>query len=193
MTVQLFGENSFATGKDLGCEFKRLEKQQHSHIIPKVLKWSQKMRSWHARSSCKCIYIAKHCQGHNGPEDWVLLTKVTYSGHITWWPHISWSNFIWGISTKHQIQNLNPTSASRPNLKFKILSRILTKIQLHNLYKTSAKKYRPNSSFKFCLNSTLKSWPNLVLKVRTKIWFYEQSSAPKSATNCCQYNPHHQH
>ena len=48
------------------------------------------------------------------------------------------------------------TSASRLNLKFKILSRISTKIQLHNLYKTSATKYRPNSSFKFCLNFNFK-------------------------------------
>ena len=66
--------------------------------------------------------------------------------------HKSWSNFIFRISTKHQLQNFKQTSASRLNLKFKILSRISTKIQLHNLYKTSATKYRPNSSFKFCLN-----------------------------------------
>ena len=26
--------------------------------------------------------ILKHCQRHNGPEDWVLLTKVTYFSHI---------------------------------------------------------------------------------------------------------------
>ena len=57
----------------------------------------------------------KHCQKHNGPEGWVLLTKVTCSGHITRWTHKSWSNFIWGISTKHQLQNLNKTSASRLN------------------------------------------------------------------------------
>ena len=25
----------------------------------------------------------KHCQRHNGPEGWVLLTKVTYFSHIT--------------------------------------------------------------------------------------------------------------
>ena len=93
----------------------------------------------------KCDHIHhKHCQRHNGPEDWVLLTKVTCSGHITRWTHKSWSNFIRGISTKHQIQNLNQTSASRLNLKFQILSKpsftISTKIQLHNLYKTSAEK-----------------------------------------------------
>ena len=60
------------------------------------------------------------------------------------------------ISTKHQLQNFNQTSASRLNLKFTIFSRISTKIQLHNLYKTSATKYRPNSSFKFCLNFNFK-------------------------------------
>ena len=41
-------------------------------------------------------------------------------------------------------KNLNQTSASPQNLKFKILTkpsfRISTKIQLHNLYKTSAAK-----------------------------------------------------
>ena len=70
--------------------------------------------------------------------------------------HKSWSNFIFRISTKHQLQNFKQTSASRLNLKFKILSRISTKIQLHNLYKTSATKYWPNSSFKFCLNFNFK-------------------------------------
>ena len=70
--------------------------------------------------------------------------------------HKSWSNFIFRISTKHQLQNFKQTSTSRLNLKFKILSRISTKIQLHNLYKTSATKYRPNSSFKFCLNFNFK-------------------------------------
>ena len=70
--------------------------------------------------------------------------------------HNSWSNFIFRIWTKHQLQNFKQTSASPLNLKFKILSRISTKIQLHNLYKTSATKYRPNSSFKFCLNFNFK-------------------------------------
>ena len=83
--------------------------------------------------------------------------------------HKSWSKFIFKISTKHQLQNFNQTSASRLNLKFKILSRISTKIKLHNLYKTSATKYRPNSSFKFCLNFNFKIWPNVVLKVWTKV------------------------
>ena len=66
--------------------------------------------------------------------------------------HNSWTNFIFRISTKHQLQNLNQTSASRLNLKFKVLTkpsfRISTKIKLHNLNWVSAAKYWPNFSFK---------------------------------------------
>ena len=48
--------------------------------------------------------IRKHCQRHNGPEDWVLLTKVTSLGHIT-----------------SSNTNLNQTSSeSRPCINFKI-------------------------------------------------------------------------
>ena len=66
--------------------------------------------------------------------------------------HKSWSNFIFRISTKHQLQNLNQTSASQLILKFKIFTKLSirksTKIQLLNLYKTSAARYWPNPSFK---------------------------------------------
>ena len=85
----------------------------------------------------------KHCQRHNGPEGWVLITSSNTN--------------LDQISSSESWPSINQTSASRLNLKFKILSRISTKIQLHNLYKTSATKYRPNSSFKFCLNLNFKS------------------------------------
>ena len=96
----------------------------------------------------------EHCQRHNGPEGWVLFTKVSYFSRITRWntkfDQISSSEY-WP-STKFKIS----TSASRLNLKFKILTkpgfRISTKIQLHYLYKTSAAKHWRNSSFKSCLN-----------------------------------------
>ena len=82
--------------------------------------------------------------------------------------HKSWPNFIFRISTKHQLQNHNETSASPQNLSFKILAklsfRISTKIQLHNLYKTSAEKNWPNSSFTSCLDF-------------------------KICKNCCQHDP----
>ena len=66
--------------------------------------------------------------------------------------HQSWSNFIFRISTKHQLQNLNQTSAFRLNLNFKVLTkhslRISTKIKLHNLQQASPAKYWPNFSLK---------------------------------------------
>ena len=55
----------------------------------------------------------KHCQGQNGPEDWVQLTKVTCLGHITCsstdHDQISFSesrpSINLEISTKHQYLN----------------------------------------------------------------------------------------
>ena len=56
------------------------------------------------------------------------------------------------LESRLKNQFLNQTSASLINLKFKISTkhsfRIATKIQLHNLYKTSASKCWTNSSFK---------------------------------------------
>ena len=51
-------------------------------------------------SSYFWLNIYKHCQRHNGPEGWVLLTKVTSLGHITSSKHKSWSK-IFRISTLH--------------------------------------------------------------------------------------------
>ena len=60
--------------------------------------------------------------------------------------------------------SINKTSASPLNLKFKILTqpsfRISTKIQLHNLYKTSATKCWTSSSFKILLNFNFKILTN---------------------------------
>ena len=66
--------------------------------------------------------------------------------------HKSWSNYIFRISNRYHFQNLNQTWTSQLKLNFQILTkpsfRISTKIQIHNLYKTSAAKYWPNFSFK---------------------------------------------
>ena len=60
------------------------------------------------------------------------------------------------ISSSESWLSINKTSAYPLNLKFKILTqpsfRISTKIQLHNLCKTSATKCWTNSSFKILLN-----------------------------------------
>ena len=114
--------------------------------------------------------------------------------------HKSWSNFILRISTKHQLQNFNQTSASRLNLKFKILTkpsfRISNIIQLHNHYKTSASKYCPNPNFKSCLNfnfkiltkpcaqtlnKSLALWPNLRFQICNQL-LPTRSSSSTSAT-----------
>ena len=139
--------------------------------------------------------LIKHCQRDNGPEGWVLLTKVSCSGDITRSNTNFLSNLIWGISTKHQ------TSASQLNLNFKILSKpsfkISTKIQLHNLYKSSATKYWQNSSFKSCLNfnfkiltypyaqslnKSLAFWPNLSFEIYNKLLPTRSSSATVTVT-----------
>ena len=80
----------------------------------------------------------KHCQRHNGPEGWVHLTKVTSWGHIT----SSNTNL-----DQIHLQNLDLASTSQLNISISNKLKILTKIQLHNLYKTSAAKCWTNSSF----------------------------------------------
>ena len=83
--------------------------------------------------------------------------------------HKSWSNFIFRISTKHQL--LNQASASPINLKFKILTKLSfensTKIQLHNLYKTSAAKCWTNSSSQ--INKLLPTWSSVSTSARVTI------------------------
>ena len=88
-------------------------------------------------------YYFKHCQRQNEPKGWVHLSKATY-----WFTHKfkhrSWSNFIFKISTKHLLKNLNQTSPSRLNLKLKILTEpsfsISIRIQLRNRCKISKAK-----------------------------------------------------
>ena len=67
------------------------------------------------------------------------IAKGTTDPGVEWFLHKYWSIFILRISTIHQLQNLNQTSASRLNLNFKILTkpsfRISTKHQLLNLTK----------------------------------------------------------
>ena len=63
--------------------------------------------SWRARDKRLCLekpVRTKHCQRQNGPEGWVLLTKVISWGHIT-----------------NSYTNLDQTySESRPSTNFKI-------------------------------------------------------------------------
>ena len=121
--------------------------------------------------------------------------------------HKSWSN------SKFNIFRPNFNFITSPSLS----SKILTKLQFQNLAWTLTSKYWPKlpsesrlrSNFitftkhqqkktgqtpapNLAWTSTSKSWPNLVLKVWTKVELFDQTSASKSATNCCQHNPHQQ-
>ena len=144
------------------------------------------LRRWNSRFERKSR--TKHCQRHNGPEGWVQLTKVTCLSHITSsrknldqdylqnLHQASTSKFQPNISISSKLKTSkswpNLASESRPRINFitckNISGKVLTKLQLQNLAWTS----------------TSKSWPNLVLKVWTKVYLYDQTSAPKSATNC---------
>ena len=101
----------------------------------------------------------KHCQRHNGPEDWVHLAKVISQVQT----QILIEFHLQNLDTT-STRNLNQTSAPPLNLKFNILTqpsfRISTKIQLHNLYKTSATKCWTSSSFKILLNFNFKILTN---------------------------------
>ena len=115
--------------------------------------------------------------------------------------HKSWSYFIFRISNRYQLQNLNQTWTSQLKLNFKILTKpsfriFSTKIQLHNLYKTSAEKTDQTPASNLALNSTSKSrqkpcaqslnkslafWPNLSFQICKKL-LSTRSSSSTSAT-----------
>ena len=116
----------------------------------------------------------KHCQRHNGPEDWVLLLPkllilVISQGQTQNLIKFHLQNIDQAPTSKSWHQQ---TSASRLNLKFKILAkpgfRISTKIQLTS---TSIKHQQQNTDQTRASNLALTSysWPNLVLKVWTKV------------------------
>ena len=92
------------------------------------------------------------------------------------------SDFIFILPTKQQLQNLNPISAFRLNLNFKILTkpsfRISTKNNLHNLSQGSAAKYWLNFSFKIVPEPQLQSWPNLGSKSGQKVDFMTKLHLP---------------
>ena len=82
--------------------------------------------------------VFKHCQRHNGPEGYQSNFFKSYHKFL----QKAWSNLIIRISTKHQQQNTDQTSASksRLNFNFKILTKpyaeSLNKLQLPSLHQT---------------------------------------------------------
>ena len=135
--------------------------------------WSG-MRAWTLRNwrkGLKTLPMAQRTQGLSSG----YQSKFFRSYHK--FSNKSRSDFIFILPTKQQLQNLNLISAFRLNLNFKVLTkpsfRISTKNNLHNLSQGSAAKYWLNFSFKIVPEPQLQSWPNLVLKVWTKSWFYD--------------------
>ena len=100
--------------------------------------------------------VFKHCQRHNGPEGY--QSNFFRSNHK--FLHKSWSNFIFRISTKYQLQILNHTWL---NLNIKTLTkysfRISTKIKLNDLKKHQQQNTDQTSASKSRLNFNFKSWP----------------------------------
>ena len=97
---------------------------------------------------------------------------------------------------KFQFQNLDLALTSKPQPNVSILKlRILTKASFRILtwprfnFVTSTKNQQQNtnqtSASKSFLNFNFKSWPKFLLKIWTKVSLYDQTSATKSATNCC--------
>ena len=110
--------------------------------------------------------LQKHCQRHNGPRGWVHLAKV-FS-----WSHITNSNtnlgHISSSESRLSIKNLNQTSASPLNLKFKILTKPSFRISTLFNFITSTNHQRQNAAqtpaSKSCLNFNFK-----ILKAWTKV------------------------
>ena len=56
-----------------------------------------------------------------------------------------------------------------------------------------AREREPDSSFKILPELQLKILTKPCVQGLNKIYLYGQTLAPKSATNCCQHDPQHQH
>ena len=121
-----------------------------------------RISSWETLTNWVVPYLTneKTLPRHNGPEGWVLLTKVTSScTSLVQIPKFK-------ISTKHQHFDQTLASKSWPNSHFitspSLRSKILNKLQFQN----------------FAWTSTSNSWPNLVLKVWTKFSFMTKLQLP---------------
>ena len=70
-----------------------LDKENYKPGSRSFSTWTAKLKDWRATtlwqvsiymsSFCQKICMIKHCQRHNGPEGWVLLTRVTPLSYIT--------------------------------------------------------------------------------------------------------------
>ena len=141
-------------------------------------------------SRCRYHQMWKCCQPQHdfttaSPFPTPLSWQLKHSYHKI--KHKSWLNFFFIISTRHQFQNLDQTSASRLNLEFKILTK--PKHQQQNTDQTPASNLAWTSTFKFltepCTQSLNKSsafWPNLSFQICNKLLPTRSSSATVSTS-----------
>ena len=100
----------------------------------------------------------------------------------------SWSDFIFIISTKQQLQNLNQISAFRLNLNFRISTkrsfRISTKNNLHNFNQGSAAEYWLKFSFKISPELQLQNFDqSLCSKSEQKFSFMTKLKLQQTVAN----------
>ena len=65
----------------------------HPNLI--LEKWCKYIGKWCMQEQSEKQKIPKHCQRHNGPEGWVLITSLQFTVHK------SWSKYNFRISIKH--------------------------------------------------------------------------------------------
>ena len=122
----------------------------------KVGIFSKRFCLWRWMYHCT-TYDLKHCQRHNGPEGWVLVTKVTYLGHIT-----------------NYHTNLGQTSSeSRPSTNYKISTKHQQNFNLKILTKPSF-RIRPSYQSFFCTSETVTfdcQNKNMHFSLETQIFF----------------------
>ena len=130
VTVCVAGRGLWLPSQEFGSLIKSLNAAPHVFFLQK---WGAQVFG----------VLNKHCQRHNGPEGWVLLTKVTSLGHITsFYTNLDQtSSESWPcINFKISIRHLHFDKLSNLEILTKPSFRISSKIELHNHNQASAAK-----------------------------------------------------
>ena len=126
----------------------------------------------------------KHCQRHNGPEGWVLLTKETSSyTNLDQIPKfkIFRPNFNIKILTKHSLHNL--TKPQQQNTDQTSVSKVSLELQLQTLGQTLCSKSEqnlalwPNFSFQNCIKLSSKRFSSSTSATVTNSTSFELASS----------------
>ena len=133
---------------------------------------------------CRFQPVWKHCQRHNGPKGWVLLTKVTRSYiNLDQIPKskIFRPNFNIKILTKHSLHNL--TKPQQQNTDQTSVSKVSLELQLQTLGQTLCSKSEqnlalwPNFSFQNCIKLSSKRFSSSTSATVTNSTSFELASS----------------